>query len=572
MGSQKIIFLPSLKRRGGYGHLKRCLALAERLSATLYWPEGEDSFQPGDHGEISPSVKIIHHLPDTMTYELGVLDQRSTPVELLARVRKSCGVVLGLDEGGSHRESFSFLLDILGNLSGHQPNLKVPFWACSTGIPTLEPKKTTKLLVSFGGEDPKDLTGQFYRYWQQWKEGRPEDVTVVMGPYFRISREYPGWTVLQAPENLPQLMPGYSDLVTSYGLTAWEGVCNGLSVVLINPSSYHEKLARKAGFATAEVRNFPQVWRPGRISSPVIPPPEPGKSSLAEFLEGFSSSEDRCPVCSSQGRQVLYRGEKKTYSRCHTCSMVYLTAFNIPAKAYVKSYFHEEYKKQYGRTYLEDFDHIKSMGAARVSVLRSLGLRDRDAILDAGCAYGPFLAAARDAGLAPAGLDVASDAVAYLNQTLGIPAVEKSLLDLDWSRDFPESGPLKALTLWYVIEHFPDLDRVLRVLNANLVTGGLLGFSTPNFRGITGIFSQDKFFRESPEDHFSLWSPKIASKVLARYGFRVEKVRITGHHPERFPGLKENSRFGPRVVGLLSRWWGWGDTFEVYARKIKDVV
>lgn len=251
--------------------------------------------------------------------------------------------------------------------------------------------------------------------------------------------------------------------------------------------------------------------------------------------------------------------------------MVYLTAFNLESKTYSKSYFQEEYRRQYGRTYLEDFNHIKQMGMGRVEILRSLGLKPGDSVLDAGCAYGPFLAACGDAGLKPAGLDVAEDAVSHVRTSLGFPAVEKSLTDLEWARDFPGAGPLKALTLWYVIEHFPDLDPVLKVLNRNLAPGGLLAFSTPNLRGITGLFSPQRFYRESPDDHFSLWSPRNCRKILARFGFKVEKIRITGHHPERFPGLGESAGLPLKILGTLSQWFGWGDTFEVYARKVKNI-
>ncbi|MDR2589144.1 MAG: acylneuraminate cytidylyltransferase, partial [Spirochaetales bacterium] len=96
--------------------------------------------------------------------------------------------------------------------------------------------------------------------------------------------------------------------------------------------------------------------------------------------------------------------------------------------------------------------------------------------------------------------------------------------------------------------------------------GGFLAFSTPNSRGVSGIFSKESFYRASPKDHYTLWNPRAAAGALGRFGFRVRKIRITGHHPERFPPPLK-SFLGRRLCGLLSRVFGLGDTFEVYAEK-----
>jgi hypothetical protein len=54
-------------------------------------------------------------------------------------------------------------------------------------------------------------------------------------------------------------------------------------------------------------------------------------------------------------------------------------------------------------------------------------------------------------------------------------------------------------------------------------------------------------------------------------GFRVKKIVVTGHHPERFPlaGVLFKKRKGPlySFFLLLSRLFRLGDSFEVYAVK-----
>jgi len=85
---------------------------------------------------------------------------------------------------------------------------------------------------------------------------------------------------------------------------------------------------------------------------------------------------------------------------------------------------------------------------------------------------------------------------------------------------------------------------------------------------------REGFFARSPEDHFTVWEPSRVKGILKAYGFRVERIRITGHHPERLPGLRflaTRPRFNPfdRLLAaagnLVSRAFGLGDTFEIYA-------
>jgi 2-polyprenyl-3-methyl-5-hydroxy-6-metoxy-1,4-benzoquinol methylase len=280
--------------------------------------------------------------------------------------------------------------------------------------------------------------------------------------------------------------------------------------------------------------------------------------------------------------------------------MLYRVNLSPQKISYDADYFFDEYRSQYGKTYLEDFAHIKSMGERRLDLIDSLAesLRTRpegDArtLLDVGCAYGPFLQAARERGYRPYGIDVADSAVAYVRDTLGIPARVARLENFDPEQAFGRTR-FDVVSLWYVIEHIEDLKHALELLNRLLVPGGVLAFSTPNGRGISGRRNKTRFLEQSPADHVTVWDPRQARRILARFGFVTERVRVTGHHPERFPGVpssaargrgggaggargpgsgKAGARAGLLARGLaagaggVSRLFGLGDTFEIYARK-----
>ncbi|MFW6312751.1 MAG: class I SAM-dependent methyltransferase, partial [Spirochaetota bacterium] len=274
-----------------------------------------------------------------------------------------------------------------------------------------------------------------------------------------------------------------------------------------------------------------------------------------------------CPVHHEHGR-ALYRNVEKSYFVCPRCGLVYLERFADDDETYRTEYFMEEYRAQYGRTYLEDFDHIYTMGARRLRRAVDLAQDRLESVLDVGCAYGPFLAAARDRGLSAYGLDVAEDAVEYVRTTLGLPAVCGSILDFSPSGLF-DRDEFDLVTLWYVIEHFARLDLLLPRLARLVRPGGVLAFSTPYAAGISARRNTNAFYEASPRDHYSVWDKSSTRRILGEFGFTVRRFEVTGHHPERYPAVRRGI-LPHRVAAVHSAAFARGDTFEVYAIKERE--
>jgi 2-polyprenyl-3-methyl-5-hydroxy-6-metoxy-1,4-benzoquinol methylase len=260
--------------------------------------------------------------------------------------------------------------------------------------------------------------------------------------------------------------------------------------------------------------------------------------------------------------------------------MVYVQRFGSQRRApYTRDYFFEEYRRQYGKTYLDDWPDLLRLAEGRIALIEELagevlGRREGLSLLDVGCAYGPFLAAAKARGHEPYGLDAVPEAARYVREELGIPAIAGDFIDPAVAESF--GGPFDALSMWYVIEHFEDLDAALLNAAALVRPGGIFALSTPSGEGVSARSSWRDFCEKSPEDHFTVWEPSRVRPILRAYGFTLEKTRVTGHHPERFPLYRR--LFGDRgglVGGLLksvlrcwSRLFHLGDTFEIYARRM----
>jgi 2-polyprenyl-3-methyl-5-hydroxy-6-metoxy-1,4-benzoquinol methylase/spore coat polysaccharide biosynthesis predicted glycosyltransferase SpsG len=637
------------KGRGG-GHLVRAAALTRELRALgkeayIFIPGREEStvsappVLPALLGDTDPAwiLKTEKEL-FLRSWEWIILDRfRTTEGEF--KRWAALGPVIGLDEGGPERENFDFLIDLLPGLPGiHPANITAPYLL---PLPKNQRKiafsfqdvdsfrgenpdsgRSINILVSFGAEDPAGLTIPSALALLPSETGQDREGRVTVSALFgalnrspardRENLEQAGVCVYGAAPNLGERLADYDLVITHFGITAFEALHAGVSVVLVSPARYHEQLALEAGFismgtgqaACRKLRSLIYEEDPGNAV-----PPEPAGTfsyrtfrdinihcrslalryllndketrSLGSLISRFSPLlPSGCPVCGRDDRledPVLARFPERTYRRCRRCSLVYLERTAPPPVEYGAGYFFDSYKKQYGKTYLEDFPSLKKTGRIRLHRIRRILPKRGDGsrvpperLLDIGCAFGPFLAAAGEAGFEPAGIDPAAEAVAYVRDKLRIPASQGFFPGQPRGELSREQG-FSVVTLWYVIEHLRDPREALAEIHRLLLPGGVFAWSTPSFSGISGRKSSAEFLRASPGDHWTVWDPRRVSRILDRFGFEVRRTVITGHHPERFPviGGFLKSKWGPlyRLCYGVSRILGWGDTFEVYAVK-----
>jgi 2-polyprenyl-3-methyl-5-hydroxy-6-metoxy-1,4-benzoquinol methylase len=584
---KRILVVAEHRRGHGSGHLRRCARMVRELEGAIDWllPLAVDE----EHHDRSAVLRMLGmpQLPVTWVdrpegrYDLVVLDRRSADLAEIDAYAAS-GIVIGIDLGGAARERVDYLIDTLGTPPGsrranvtdsgllHLPEAVREEW----------PEAVRSVLIVFGGEISGTAGGYdaLIAPARRLAEESSLEVTVVApGGYVATGPV----RILDAPEGLSERLHEYDALITHYGLTAYEATWARLPVVLVNPSRYHTRLARRAGFVTA-----PSVAQAGRL----LQNPRPlvaagkrirpvGRSSLAALINGLELPvRITGPSVGGRFHPAIERYGERTFFRETETNLIFMRRYRPSFIVYDHDYFFSQYEQQYGKTYLEDFDHIETIGTRRIAeILRhypggSRGIAARaPRLLDIGCAYGPFLTAAAAAGCNPHGLDISCEAVRYVRETLGFPAECGDVLD---DAAAAASERYDIVTMWYVIEHFPDLDRILQRVATLLRGGGIFAFSTPNARGISGRRSLREFLRGSPEDHYTVLDPRSVRLVLERYGFRLRALRSTGHHPERFGleldrGSGRRRRFLAGVILLFSRAARLGDTFEVIAEKVK---
>ena len=184
---------------------------------------------------------------------------------------------------------------------------------------------------------------------------------------------------------------------------------------------------------------------------------------------------ERCPQCGGDSRLLfeaadLNRGVSSArfhYDRCERCGLV----FQPQPPADLAAYYGSGY-------YLElTLDAVRRAARAerdKIDIVRRHAAAGR--LLEIGASRGVFAWLAREAGFAVEVIEMDRRCCAFINDTLGIPAVDAD----DPAAALAGRAPYDVIALWHVVEHLRDpwtlLDRAATALAAN----GLLVVGTPN--------------------------------------------------------------------------------------------
>ena len=379
-------------------------------------------------------------------------------------------------------------------------------------------------------------------------------------------------------------------IVTHFGLCAWEALNNQIPVILLNHTSYHQKLteqhlpeftfhkkfsyfALKKKLETSQDQSSALVREKIGCHYPKVIQVIKKLNSMLQtdrtrcnFFISIRSL--RCPLCKRR-TSTIHRRSYLNLNFCSNCRHIFM--IDLPLKKifkrqdvkYHQDYFMSEYQKTYGRTYLEDRDNITRLAKQRLTIIKQLTSKKR--ILDVGCAYGFFLDAAKQLNYQTEGLEIAGHAANYASKNHLIH--KGNFLHL-----YPSlKTTYDIISLWFVIEHFPDVHAIVDAVSKLQSPGDLVCISTPNARGFSSRFQSQRFLSSSPDDHYHIFSLKSLTRLFKQHEYVYVTSHQTGiHHArfqEKFPYLAQF--INRKIHTRLAQKWQLGDTFNAYFMKRK---
>jgi len=256
----------------GFGHVRRCLAVARKLRdreglgvrfAVMKDNTAMDAIRnEGFPVDVAPDgvteIDWMLDLAGVYQPKAWLLDVRTglTPHSVL-RLRATNTLVVALDDGTARRlmADASFyppVPQVFGldwSLAEREPNVGWEWVAL--GQDNLPPRTqnagTPHILVSMGGSDPHGLTLPAVKALASIR--RNVNVTVVIGPSVSadaeaaVRREAPGFKVVRNPENLGDIMATADVALVTFGVTAYELAAIGVPAIYICLNEDHAESA-----------------------------------------------------------------------------------------------------------------------------------------------------------------------------------------------------------------------------------------------------------------------------------------------------------------------------------------
>lgn len=338
----------------GFGHLNRSITLYKALESlsisSLLIVESPDNIFEAICEREEVHYQHIFSFPEEkillkkITSEETILfiDKRDTYVGYKTFLK--C-LIIGIDNVGEDQHFFDILYNPLPHFHEYEANIKNPLFLyfpnylydyCKekTGESKQPPQK---LLISFGGSDPYDLSTYTVELLSQYQA--PYDITLILGPLYKGKLIHMGKKFTHnidiigalPSHQMYQIMKKSDLLLTSFGITIFESLIIKLPFVLLNHSHYHQKLAKATGLEkisfpfTGEDLNQinPQdVYKLMReifhkAFLPEIPMPTKNQDIFISFLKDILTFKPFiCPHCQSTTHQIIQRHELFNLYHC----------------------------------------------------------------------------------------------------------------------------------------------------------------------------------------------------------------------------------------------------------------
>lgn len=137
-------------------------------------------------------------------------------------------------------------------------------------------------------------------------------------------------------------------------------------------------------------------------------------------------------------------------------------------------------------------------------------------LLDYGCGTGEFLNICRKNGWDCSGVEPSEEARAIALQTTGI----------NICKNYEDLGNKKfdAITLWHVLEHVHDLNKLIDHLKNSLTKSGILLIAVPNYKSPDAIVYQQYWAGYDVPRHLWHFSKETMTLLLKKHELRLNEI------------------------------------------------
>ena len=229
-----------------------------------------------------------------------------------------------------------------------------------------------------------------------------------------------------------------------------------------------------------------------------------------------------CPVCDHTEFTPLFEKAGEPFVRCNGCRLVLINPRPVPEQVATT------YDRDYTQGYIRKQDKKLKRISRWVKRIRKAYV-PQGRWLDIGCSAGFVVHCARQAGFDAWGVDIEPNAIEFARSHFGLDNVFTGALE---ERGFPNAH-FDVISAYELIEHVPDVNRLLQEIRRLLAPGGVVEIRTPDAGHWRVRNRLETWEAVLPSEHLYYFSRDSLSRLLKNHGLEIIRQRVSLK-----PGLK----------------------------------
>lgn len=222
-----------------------------------------------------------------------------------------------------------------------------------------------------------------------------------------------------------------------------------------------------------------------------------------------------CPICDGTTFTDLFTKDEEPFVECQQCS---LTMIN-PRPTYASIL--KGYTKDYSQGYINKKDKKIRRAKRRIRKMKKIIPEGR--WLDVGCSAGFILSVAKSANYDTYGIEIDPLGVKYAREALRLDNIFQGTFE---EHHFDDNF-FDIITLYDVIEHVQDLNKIVKELKRVLSKDGVIEIWTPDIGHWRVPEPLIEWRAISPSKHLYYFNKKTLSMLLNKHGLKIIKKRFS---------------------------------------------
>lgn len=230
-----------------------------------------------------------------------------------------------------------------------------------------------------------------------------------------------------------------------------------------------------------------------------------------DVLEGI-----QCKVCQNKDQdefELAFKKDDLEIVRCKKCSFVFIPPY------FRKQIQYADYKDDRVLQQIRQGNDWLKIQRHRLRFKSIKKYKPEGKLFDLGVGWGHFLYTGKLLGYETEGIEISEMPYTYASEDLKLNVQHIDFFDLEAKENYYD-----IITMWDVLEHIDDCDKVVEKCSSMLKTGGILVLQVPQIDSYFAKKYKEKW-KMMGLDHVNYFSKKTITHLLEENGFEVKKIK-----------------------------------------------